>query len=141
MILDGQAQFSAAQALTATAVSTNVIDLKGDFNLGIGEPMSIVVSLDVASDFTTGDETYVVTLQTGSSATPTTVIATKEIVGANAAGSKFVIGVPADSSCEQYLRLNYTLAGTSPSVTVSAYLVQTKLVDNYVQYANNYTIS
>lgn len=141
MVLDAQAQFSDSQALTATAVSTNVIDLKGDFNIGIGEPMSVVISVEVALDDSDGDETYVFTVQSGSSATPTDVIATKTATRGDAAGTKYVLGIPADTSADQYLRLNYTLGGTSPSGTVSAYLVQTKLVDNYVQYANNYTIS
>jgi len=141
MILDAQAQFSDSQAVTTTAVSTNVIDLKGDFNLGIGEPMSVVVNVEVALDDGNADETYVITVQSGATATPTDVIATKTAARGDAAGTKYVISLPADTSVDQYLRLNYTHGGTSPSGTYSAYLVQTKLVDNYVQYANNYTIS
>ena len=141
MYLDAQHLFSDAQALTATAVSTNVIDLGGDHNVGIGEPMAVVITLDVGTDFTTGDETYVVTLQTGSSATPTTVIATKEIVGLQAAGEKFVLSIPADTTGERYLRVNYTLAGTTPSVTVTAFLIPQNMIQNYVAYADGFTIS
>ena len=58
MILDSLLKFSDAQALTATADSTNVIDLSNDRDIGIGEPMALVVTVGVAADFTTGDETY-----------------------------------------------------------------------------------
>lgn len=141
MYLDAQHLFSDAQAVTSTAVSTNVIDLGGDHNVGIGEPMAVVITLDVGTDFTTGDETYVVTLQTGSSITPTTVIASKEIVGLQAAGTKFVMGVPADTSGERYLRLNFTHGGTSPTATYTAFLIPQNMIQNYVSYADGFTIS
>ena len=139
--IDAQALFSDAQAVTSTAVSTNVIDLGGDHNVGIGEPMAVVISLDVATDFTTGDETYVVTLQTGSTVTPTTIIATKEIVGAHAAGTKFVLSIPADETAEQFLRLNFTHAGTSPTATYTAFLIPQNMIQNYVSYPDGFTIS
>lgn len=143
MYLDAQHLFSDAQALTSTAASTNLIDLGGDHNVGIGEPMAVVISLDVASDFTTGDETYVVTVETddNDSFSSATTIATKAIVGANAAGSKFVVGIPADETAERYVRVNYTLAGTSPSVTITAFLTAQNMIQNYVSYADGFTIS
>ena len=58
MFLDAQNLFSDAQALTATAVGTNVIDLSQDRSIGNGEPMGVVFTVDVAADQTTGDEDY-----------------------------------------------------------------------------------
>ena len=44
MILDAQNQFSSAQALTATADSTNVIDLGVAREIGVGEPMCVLIN-------------------------------------------------------------------------------------------------
>lgn len=143
MYVDAQALFSDGQALTATAASTNLIDLGGDYNVGIGEQMSVLIVLDVAADDTTGDETYSVALQTddNSSFSSAAEIGSATITRGDAAGSKYVIPVPADTRGERYLRLNYTLGGTTPTATVTAFLVQTSMIDNYVQYDNGYTIS
>ena len=68
MILDAQNQFSSAQALTATADSTNVIDLGVAREIGVGEPMCVLINLTVAADDGNGDETYVVELETDDNA-------------------------------------------------------------------------
>ena len=142
MILDSYNQFSDAQALTATAASTNSIDLGVD-NVGIGEPLAVLISLDVAADDADADETYSVALETddNDSFSSATVIGSRTIPAGSAAGSKFVISVPADSSAERYVRLNYTLGGTTPSVTVTAFLQPQNMLDNYEKYPNAYTIS
>ena len=72
MILDKQMQFSDSQALTASAVGTNVIDLGGDFEVGTGEPMAVVFSIEVAADQTTGDEDYTFDVELASDAAQTT---------------------------------------------------------------------
>lgn len=112
--------FSTSQALTATAVSENVLDLGADLDIGVGEPVFVVVLVEVAPDATTGDETYVVTLQSGSSATPTDVHGSIPIPRTAKKGDAFAIPVPSHNA--QYMRLNYTLAGTTPTITVSSYL-------------------
>ena len=142
MIIDAQNLFSDAQALTATAVSTNVIDLGADRNIGIGEPMAVVVCIDVALDGTTTDETYVVTVQSGSTATPTTVIATRTITYTEGViGAKFVLPLPADTSADRYLRVNYTLGGTTPTGTVTTFLTPMSMIQNNAIYADGITIS
>lgn len=142
MFLDGQLLFSDAQALSATAVSTNVIDLGVDRDIGDGEAMGVLVTVDVAADGTTTDETYVITVQTGSTATPTTVIATRTLTYTElTAGSKWFIPIPKDN--QRYLRVNYTLGGTTPSVTVTTALVPNTFADgkNTQQYASGFTVS
>ena len=64
MFLDGQNLYSDAQALTATAASTNLIDHGSDRDLGIGEPLVAVIVVDVALDDTNADETYSAVVQT-----------------------------------------------------------------------------
>jgi hypothetical protein len=140
MFVDNEHVFSDAQALTGTAVSTNTVDLLVDRNLGIGEPMAVVVTVDVALDGTTGDETYQVDVQTGSTTNPTTVIASRTLTRGDAAGTKYVIMLPADGSADRYLRLNYALGGTSPSGTLTAFLVPANMVQNDLTYPKNYNI-
>jgi len=122
-ILDSLLQFSDAQALAATGASTNVIDLGSDRDIGPGRPMWVVVAVNVAADHTTGDETYKVDLQTADDAafgTPKVIASLSPAAADLAAGARFVIGMPFAN--QRYLRLNYTLAGTSPSVTLTAWL-------------------
>lgn len=141
MFLDALQLYSDAQALTATAVSTNVIDHRQDRNLGIGEPLMVVVTVDVALAGTS--PTFAVTLQTDDNeafSSPTTV-ATSATQTSAAAGSKLVLFVPADLVIERYTRLSYTLGGTTPSITVTAFLTLASMVQNNVVYADAITIT
>jgi len=63
------------------------------------------------------------------------------IPAGSAAGSRFFINVPPNTSFERYSRLNYTLGGTTPTVTVTAHLVPLSFVQNEQVYADNITIS
>jgi len=142
MILDSLLKFSDAQALTATADSTNVIDLSNDRDIGKGEPMALVVTVGVAADFTTGDETYQFQLETDDNAafSSATVIGDVTVAAANlAAGDKVVI--PLGQTNERYLQARYVLGGTSPSVTVDAYLQPLSMVDASATYASGYSIT
>ena len=143
MYIDGQLLFSDAQALTSTGASTNVIDLSIDRNIGVGESMAVVVQLDVAADDANSDETYSVAVQTDTVenfASPTE-LGTITITRGDAAGTRYTFLIPKDTTPERYLRLNYTLGGTTPSVTVTSFFVPADGVDAYTSYANGYTIS
>lgn len=147
MIVDGQHQFSAAQALSGagSAASTNVIDLTADRNVGIGQPMAAVITVGTALAGTS--PTFAAALQTATDSafsSPVTLVTGPTISGAAnmPAGSKFVLLYPAGAEMLQYLRINYTLGGTSPTATVTAYLQPANEVQNAeVFYAKNYTIS
>lgn len=144
IILDAHNQFSDSQALTATAASTNIIDFGADRNIGIGEKLSAIVNIEVASDFTTGNETYVIGVETddNSSFSSPAVLSTTTLVGSVAAGTIISIPIPADLRMERYLRLNYTLGGTTPSVTLSAHLMPSNNgVEVISHYADGLTIS
>lgn len=122
MLIDSRLEFSDEQALTATAASTNVIDLGSDVDVGPGRPLFVVVQVDVAADDTTGDETYVAALQTDDNASfsSATQIGSVTIAAGAAAGTRYVLGFPYAN--ERYVRLNYTLGGTTPTATLSAWL-------------------
>jgi hypothetical protein len=146
MILDAQCQFSDSQALTATAASTNIIDLGADRNIGIGEPMSVIVNVEVALDDTNGDETYAIAVQADDNSgfsSAIEVAAASVVTRGDAAGTQYVIPLPADYATEQYLRVYFTLGGTTPTGTVSAYLVPSSMIDNSkpFEYGIGYTIS
>lgn len=141
MIVDAQLQFSDDQALTATAPSTNIIDLGSDRNIGIGAGLSVLIQPKVAGDFTTGDETYNVTVQTDDNAafsSPTTVVAATAIN--KALGAMTVLAIPPNTLTERYLRLNYTLAGTTPTMTVDAWLVETATIQNEQNFPRGYFV-
>jgi hypothetical protein len=142
MILDSLLKFSDAQALTATAVSTNVVPLSLDRDIGIGEPMGVVITVGVAADFANLDETYQFQLQTddNDSFSSATVIGDVTVIAANlTAGDKVVI--PIGHSNEAFLRLNYVLGGTTPSVTVDALLQPLSMIDGSATYASGYSIT
>lgn len=146
MILDAQNQFSDSQALTASAASTNIIDLGADRNIGIGEPMSVIVNVEVALDDTTGDETYAIAVQADDNSSFSSAIevaAASVVTRGDAAGTQYVIPLPADYATEQYLRVYFTLGGTTPTGTVSAYLQPSSMIANseFGGYAGGYTIS
>ena len=142
MILDSLLKFSDAQALTATADSTNVIDLSNDRDIGKGEPMALVVTVGVAADFTTGDETYQFQLETDDNAAFSSAIGFGDVTLAAAklaSGDKVVI--PLGKTNERDLQARYVLSGTSPSVTVDAYLQPLSMVDASDTYASGYSIT
>lgn len=135
--------FSDVQALTATAVSTNILDLSSQRNIGVGEPMALVVLVAAAADGTTGDETYSVALQVDDNAafsSPVT-IGTVVITRGDVAGTRYVLGIPVAKNFERYARLNYTLGGTTPIVSVTAYLTQQNMLQTDNAYPSGFTIS
>jgi len=122
MYIDKLLELADAQALTATGNTTNTIDLGSDRDVGNGQTLWLVLSLDVAPDGANGDETYVFTLTTddNSSFSSATTILTQTVVRSTAAGTRYVMAIP--SANERYLRGTFTLGGTTPSVTYSAWL-------------------
>jgi hypothetical protein len=158
MFLDAFNQFSDSQALTATALSTNVIDLGVARPIGNGEPMCVVFNCEVAADQTTGDEDYTFDVEVASDAGITTA---RKLIGRRifesgtptapaqdadllVAGYKFVIPLPPMTVAEdeRYIAVRYTLAGTTPTVTVSAHLMPLRMVEvGPVHFADAVTIS
>ena len=122
-LVDARLECSSAQALTASADSTNVIDLTGTaLQVGAGQPLYMHFNVTVAADFTTGDETYTFGVATGAATSLGTVLASRTIVaGTLVAGYSFSIAVP-NTGMLRYIGAEYVLAGTSPTITVDAYL-------------------
>ena len=157
MFLDGQLCFSDAQAVTADAVGTNVIDLSQDRSIGTGEPMAVLFQVDVAADQTTGDEDYTFDVEYASDADQTTA---RQLIGRRVfesgtptapaqdadllvAGYMFAIPIPPTllSESERYLGIRYDVTGTTPTITVSAYLVPMSFLEKINVFADGITIS
>ena len=74
-LVDARLECSSAQALTASADSTNVIDLTGTaLQVGAGRPLYMHFNVTVAADFTSSDETYSFGVATGAAASLGTVL-------------------------------------------------------------------
>lgn len=143
MILDAQLQFSDGQALTSSGASTNLIDLGADRNIGVGEEMAVLLVVDVAADDGNADETYSFAIEAddNSSFSSAVTVGTITVTRGDAAGTQYTALLPKGSETERYMRLNATLGGTSPSVTVTAFLAPAKSIDAYNFYADAITIS
>ena len=144
MIIDAQQLFTAStgQALTATADSTNIIDLLSDRDIGVGEPMAVVLDTVVAADFTSGNETYQIDVETDDNSGFASATGIARRIPAAALlplGGRMVIPLPNDN--ERYLRLNFTLGGTTPTWTVVAHLQPMSMIQNERYYPDALTIS
>lgn len=128
MFIDALLLLSDAQALTATAFSTNTIDLSSvtpKRDIAVGEEMAIVLTVDVAADFTTGDETYTFQFVQSANAnlsSPDILAQWAILASALTAGASFVLNLPEGRITKQYIGMQYTLAGTTPTVTVTCAL-------------------
>lgn len=144
MIIDAQLLFSDAQAVSADAASTNIVDLGVARDLFAGEPMAVVLTVDVAADGTTTDETYEFQIETddNSSFSSATDLLVHSIGYASlTAGSVHILPIPVSAAVERYIRLNYSVGGTSPSITATAFLQPLSMVQKHKSYADGITIS
>lgn len=135
MILDALLQFSIAQALTVTAVSTNVIDLGTFRDFGVDEELPIFVA--VSTTFTGGTSLQVVVQGSTDNSTFYTLADGPVIPEANLlVGQRLYGGVlprMADpyQAIPRYIRLNYVTVGTHGAGALNAYLVIDRQDVNY----------
>ncbi len=157
MFIDAQSEFSSSQAVTTSAVGTNVIDLGSNRSIGNGEAMAVAIFVEVAADQGTGDEDYTFEVEYATNAGQSTG---RQLVGRRVfesgtptapaqdadllvTGFTVIIPIPPTKLSEsaQFIGVRYVTAGTSPSITVSAALMPMSDIDATNDYANNYTIT
>ena len=138
MLMSNQQLFSDSQALTTTAASTNVIDLGATGtvldapaalvrDIGKGKPIPIFVRLEVDAGGTSPTLDVAVQIDTVENFASATTVATATQVAGGSAGDEVYLDVYLpEGTDERYLRLNYTLGGTTPTYTVSAGVVMHK---------------
>lgn len=124
MILSQQQLFSDKQAITATAVSTNVIDLglpgtpydaAAPLHQDVGKGNKVPVLIQVTEDFD-NLTSLTITIETGSTPSLGTAVISETILLADlVAGKQSVLTYLPNSIDEQYLGLRYTVTGTAPS--------------------------
>lgn len=114
MILDKLLMFSEAQAVTATAASTDVIDL-GPIDgtrrdIGVGTPLEFFVNVNTAAT-AAGAATVNIQLQTSpDNATWTTLFDSSALALAALTAGKRVVSVKVPQGVLRYLRVNYSVA-------------------------------
>lgn len=143
MILDAQNRFSEEQEITANDVST-ILDLGPARQIQEGVAMGILVTVDVAADFDDANEVYQIDLETDSDAgfgTSSVVFSTVLTAAQLTLGAQIFLPIPNLVLLKQYIRLSYVVAGTTPSVTLTAFLQEKDAVDEYRSYPNNSVIS
>lgn len=138
MMLSAEQLFSDSQALTTTAASTNIIDLGATGtvigapaalvrDIGKGNPIPIIVNFDVAAGGTSPTLDIAVQVDTVENfASPTTVATATQVAGGAAGDSVYLDVYLPEGTNQRYLRINYTLGGTSPTYTVTAGIVAGK---------------
>ncbi|VFS64153.1 Uncharacterised protein [Kluyvera cryocrescens] len=117
MILDKLLMFSEKQAVTATAASTDVIDL-GPIDgtvrdIGVGEPLEWFVTTD-ATATAAGAATVNVNLQTSAdNSTWVTLASSGDLALSALTAGKRIVSQKVPQGVLRYLRLNYVV-GTGP---------------------------
>lgn len=149
MYIDNNLYFSNAQAITAQAVSTNVVDLGAIANdIGVGEDLYVFVTVDVAFTDAGSNSTLTVALYGDSTTTFTpdgnTTLFT--IPALAAAGSKYYAKLPpgivsgTDALAYEFIALEYTPNnGNLSTGTVTAGIV--KDIDKSNQFASGFSVS
>ena len=135
MMLSHQLMFSDGQALTATAASENVIDLGAPGtvlgapaalkrDVGRGVPVPFVVVLGAAAGGTSPTIRVDLEISDTSDFSSAETVLSSAVKSGGAAGDRIELGsyLP-DGTDKRYMRLNYTLGGSSPTYTVTAGIV------------------
>lgn len=126
MILDAENEFSDSQVVTATAISTNVIDLGDNLTLhDVGaddQELVVQVDVDVAA---AGAATVTFSLESDSTADLATAPTVHQVTAAIAkadltAGTELRFRLPKERTYQRYLGVRYTVA-TGPLTTGSAF--------------------
>ena len=112
MLIDKQLVFSDDQAITASAASTNVIDLGEARDIGNGEELFLYIQVTETLDDVGDNSTITPKLETYDNEAfgSATTLRTYEAITANkAAGSEYFYRLE-PASYERYIRLYYTVA-------------------------------
>lgn len=143
-MIDRQYRFSNDQAVTATAASTDYVDLKSTKrNLGDGTPLWIVVLCSLAMTDAGSDSTLAVTLESDDNtafSSPTTVQTIGTFAALSAAGTRFQQRLQPITTPEQYIQLKYTPANGNLSTGSFSAAITTD-PDRWFAYPSGFKVS
>lgn len=129
MILDSTNTFSEKQAVTASAASTNVIDLGSATRGDIGKGTPIPINVQVTTDFATLTSlTVAIQMSTDEAFTSPKTIQSQTIALAGlVAGARFGFNCIPEGADYRYMRLYYTVTGSDATAgKISAGIVAAK---------------
>ncbi len=129
MILSAEQTLSDDQNLTSTGASTNYIDLGAtgtpvggaaalSRDIGKGNPIEILIQLTADAEGTSPVMKCDIEVDDNASFSSATVAGTATFTG-GVAGDQVIRMLPLGVN-ERYMRINYTLSGTSPDYTVTS---------------------
>lgn len=145
MFVDALTKVSAAQQVTADAVSTNTIDLGAPTikrAIGDGEPMGFAVVIKAAGTNSGSADFQAISSAAANLSSPTVLGLTRLATADLAAGKAYFVPLPPGTPAQQYLGLNYDITGVV-DFTVDAWLTTQSMFAKEVAkaYASGYTIS
>lgn len=140
---DAQLSLAVAQAFTADARTTNVVDASIARQLGDGKRLSVFIHPTVAADHTTGDETYNFKLQTDDNAafSSATDLVNWAVLYSDLAANVLVeLPIPEGLAFEQFLSIYFDGAGTTPTLTADIFIGETGSRPSVKTYPANYPV-
>ena len=144
MITDALLRLSTDQAVTASAVSTNTIDLSQARDIGEGKPLYMVFTITETFATLTSLAFNVVTDDNASLSSPA-VINTVSVTlasGGLAAGKQLALPIPPlkGSKGERYLGASFTVSGSNATAgKITTDIVET-FQDGQKYYASGFTV-
>lgn len=150
MFIDALLMLSDSQALTGTAavVSANTIDLGNPTvkrDIASGEPMVLVVNVEVALAGTGPGITVEAIQSDGADLSSPDVVASSGAIATAAnfpAGMVLQVPIGEGRITKRYFGARYTMTGTTPTCTVSAFLQPSSMASPGAprHYAKGYTV-
>lgn len=157
MFRDSQTALYEAAVVTATGVSTNSYDLGVPFANGtasgaaidpsIGHGICVALVVTSLAKVSATNETYEFDLIQSAAAGLTSPDTLVQVAFTNAragvvlvAGAVLVIPIPAYSLTKRFIGLNSVLAGTSPTITVTAWITSISMLQEQRYYANAFVV-
>ena len=134
--------FGTDQAVTATAASTDIIDLGATRDIGNGEPLELVI-LCTETAVSGGSSTVTIDLQTddnSSFSSAATLASSGAIAKASITAGTELLRIKVPLNVERYLRLYYTVATADlTSGKFTAFLAHDRQANK--AYASGFTVS
>ncbi len=144
-IRDAKTQLCDAQAFSADAASENTYDTGAAGNdITEGEPLGIGINVTTAADATTGDETYefqAIQSAAADLSNPDVLALIQPGRAILTAGSRHIIPIPPGSKTKRYLGMYFNGGGTTPTVSVDAFIAPLSFLGGWKAYADGFSIT